>query len=76
MSELIAKWTSLITGTSALLTGLCVAVAVLALGVLIVLAIVTHDDKEKAAKVKNIVTVLGFVSVFAVISALVSWAIA
>lgn len=76
MSQLIGKWTAMITETSTGLTVLLSAIALLALAAVVILAVVTHDDKERAAKVKTIITILAFLGVFSVGGALVTWAMA
>lgn len=74
MNSLFTKWTSMITESTNGLTALLAAAALLALGAVVLLAVFTHDDREKAAKVKTLIWILAILGVFAVGGALVSWA--
>lgn len=75
MPALIEKWTSMVTEVTGGLSGLVIVIAVLAIAVLVIMSIVTHNDVEKAAKIKSFVWVLAVVAVFAVGSQLVNWAV-
>ena len=72
MDTMINKWTAMITETTTGLTALLAAAAVLALGALILLAIFTHDDREKSAKIKTLIWILAALGIFAAAVPLVS----
>lgn len=74
MLELQAKILSMVTETLGGLTAIFAAVAGLSLAVLLILAVVTHNDVEKSAKIKSLVWILGACAAFGAAGALVTWA--
>lgn len=74
MGAFVSKLTSMVTETGGALTALLLAIAFLSLVVVVIMAVVTHNDERKAAKIKTIIWILVLLAFFASIGAVVSWA--
>ena len=76
MSQLFAKWTSMLSEASSNFLGLLAIAAVVCIIVIVLMALFASDDVKRANAIKHLVQVLVFCGVAACAVFLVDWAMA
>lgn len=76
MTQLFSKWTSMFTDVQSGLMPLAIILAGICLVVIAALAVFARDDVKRSAALQRLITVLGFTTIAAAATGLVTWAAA